>query len=68
MAGPISYAVAVEQYVAYSVGWGGIFPLLPGLLINKGKVQAESRLIASNSALKANCRHLSKSRRSPARI
>lgn len=46
MAGPISYTVAGEQYVAFSAGWGGIFPLLTGPLTNKGKVQAESRLIA----------------------
>jgi len=28
------------------VGWGGIIPLLTGPLTNKGKVRAESRVIA----------------------
>nr|WP_313512686.1 PQQ-binding-like beta-propeller repeat protein [Pseudomonas sp.] len=46
MAGPITYTVKGEQYVAFSVGWGGILPLLTGPLTNKGKVQPESRLIA----------------------
>lgn len=46
MAGPVTYTVNGEQYVAFSVGWGGIIPLLTGPLTNKGKVRAESRVIA----------------------
>jgi quinohemoprotein ethanol dehydrogenase len=46
MAGPVTYTVKGEQYVAFSVGWGGIIPLLTGPLTNKGKVRAESRVIA----------------------
>ncbi|MEG0241373.1 MAG: PQQ-binding-like beta-propeller repeat protein, partial [Pseudomonas sp.] len=46
MAGPVTYTVNGEQYVAFSVGWGGILPLLTGPLTNKGKVRAESRVIA----------------------
>lgn len=46
MAGPITYSVNGEQYVAFSVGWGGIIPRLTGPLTNKGKVRAEARVIA----------------------
>nr|WP_315492195.1 PQQ-dependent dehydrogenase, methanol/ethanol family [uncultured Pseudomonas sp.] len=46
MAGPVTYTVNGEQYVAFSVGWGRILPLLTGPLTNKGKVRAESRVIA----------------------
>lgn len=46
MAGPVTYTVNGEQYVAFSVGWGGVLPLLTGPLTNKGKVRAESRVIA----------------------
>lgn len=46
MAGPVTYSVNGEQYVAFSVGWGGIIPRLTGPLTNKGKVRAEARVIA----------------------
>ncbi|WP_165679676.1 PQQ-binding-like beta-propeller repeat protein, partial [Metapseudomonas otitidis] len=46
MAGPVTYSVDGEQYVAFSVGWGGIIPRLTGPLTNKGKVRAEARVIA----------------------
>ncbi|KQW41633.1 MULTISPECIES: PQQ-dependent dehydrogenase, methanol/ethanol family [Pseudomonas] len=46
MAGPVTYTVKGEQYVAFSVGWGGIIPRLTGPLTNKGNVRAESRVIA----------------------
>ena len=46
MAGPVTYSVKGEQYVAFSVGWGGIIPRLTGPLTNKGKVHSEARVIA----------------------
>jgi len=33
VAPPISYEVAGEQYIAVSAGWGGIFPLMAGVLV-----------------------------------
>jgi len=33
VAPPISYQVDGEQYISVSVGWGGIFPLMTGILV-----------------------------------
>jgi quinohemoprotein ethanol dehydrogenase len=45
MAGPITYAVNGEQYVAFMAGWGGIFPLLTGPFSLTAKVRPESRIL-----------------------
>jgi len=44
VAGPISYAVDGEQYVAFNVGWGGAFPITFGALAYRTGVVADSRL------------------------
>lgn len=47
MAGPISYTVDGEQYVAVLAGWGGVFPLATGeVSFKSGKVQNLSRMLA----------------------
>ena len=44
VAGPITYTVDGEQYVAFNVGWGGAFPITFGALANRTKVVPDSRL------------------------
>ncbi|MDE0854502.1 MAG: PQQ-dependent dehydrogenase, methanol/ethanol family [Nevskia sp.] len=45
MAGPMSYTVQGEQYVAVLAGWGGAFPLSFGALSLNAKVRPESRVL-----------------------
>ena len=46
MAGPISYSVAGEQYVAVLAGWGGVFPLAAGeVSFASGRVLNISRVL-----------------------
>jgi len=44
VAGPITYMVDGEQYVAFNVGWGGAFPITFGALANRAEVVPDSRL------------------------
>lgn len=44
VAGPISYSVKGEQYIAFNVGWGGAFPLTFGALAERARVVPDSRL------------------------
>ncbi len=44
VAGPISYAVNGEQYVAFNVGIGGAFPLAFGAVAERSPVLPDSRL------------------------
>jgi PQQ-dependent dehydrogenase (methanol/ethanol family) len=47
MAGPVSYTVNGEQYVAVLAGWGGVFPLVAGEASFKaGHVRNVSRMLA----------------------
>ena len=45
MAGPMSYTVHGEQYVAVLAGWGGAFPLAYGSISLNARVQPESRVL-----------------------
>ncbi|MCC7463500.1 MAG: PQQ-dependent dehydrogenase, methanol/ethanol family [Gammaproteobacteria bacterium] len=46
MGGPMSYTVKGEQYIAVMAGWGGVFPMPPGVLALKtGKEYNRSRLL-----------------------
>ena len=46
MAGPVTYTVNGQQYVAVLAGWGGVFPLATGALALKdGKVRNISRIL-----------------------
>jgi quinohemoprotein ethanol dehydrogenase len=45
MAGPMSYQVGGEQYVAVLAGWGGAFPLAYGSVSLNAKVRPESRVL-----------------------
>ncbi|WP_290871991.1 PQQ-dependent dehydrogenase, methanol/ethanol family [Aquabacterium sp.] len=45
MAGPVTYTVKGEQYVAFMVGWGGSFPNITGQLSLGAKVKAEARVV-----------------------
>lgn len=44
VAGPISYTVKGEQYVAFNVGWGGAFPITFGAIAERARVVPDSRL------------------------
>jgi len=44
VAGPITYSVDGEQYVAFNVGWGGAFPITFGALAYRTRVVPDSRL------------------------
>ncbi len=44
VAGPVSYEVDGEQYVAFNVGWGGAFPITFGALAYRTGVVPDSRL------------------------
>ncbi|MFZ3217136.1 MAG: PQQ-dependent dehydrogenase, methanol/ethanol family [Candidatus Acidiferrales bacterium] len=47
MAGPVSYTVNGEQYVAVLAGWGGVFPLAAGeIALKGGRVRNVSRMLA----------------------
>src|SRR6202167_1310680 len=47
MAGPITYTVRGEQYVAVLAGWGGVFPLVAGeVSFKSGRVRNISRMLA----------------------
>ncbi len=43
-AGPVTYTVDGEQYVAFNVGWGGAFAITFGALAQRTKVVPDSRL------------------------
>ena len=45
MAGPISYAIDGEQYIAVAAGWGGAFPLVVSGFEPDLKVAAEARVL-----------------------
>jgi len=46
MAGPVTYAVNGEQYVAVLAGWGGVFPLATGeVSFKSGRVRNVSRML-----------------------
>jgi quinohemoprotein ethanol dehydrogenase len=47
IAGPITYTVNGEQYVAILAGWGGVFPLAAGEpALKSGRVRNVSRMLA----------------------
>jgi PQQ-dependent dehydrogenase (methanol/ethanol family) len=47
IAGPITYSVNREQYVAILAGWGGVFPLAAGEpALKSGRVRNVSRMLA----------------------
>lgn len=47
MAGPVTYTVKGEQYVAILAGWGGVFPLATGeVSFKSGRVRNVSRMLA----------------------
>jgi PQQ-dependent dehydrogenase (methanol/ethanol family) len=47
MAGPVTYTVNGEQYVAVLAGWGGVFPLVSGeVSFKSGHVHNVSRMLA----------------------
>jgi quinohemoprotein ethanol dehydrogenase len=47
MAGPVTYTVKGEQYVAVLAGWGGVFPLVSGeVAFKSGRVRNVSRMLA----------------------
>ncbi|HET8827647.1 MAG TPA: PQQ-dependent dehydrogenase, methanol/ethanol family, partial [Terriglobales bacterium] len=46
MAGPVSYTVNGQQYVAVLAGWGGVFPLVTGeVSFKSGRVRNVSRML-----------------------
>ena len=46
MAGPVTYTVNNEQYVAVLAGWGGVFPLVTGeVSFKSGRVRNVSRML-----------------------
>jgi|HubBroStandDraft_1064217.scaffolds.fasta_scaffold00049_41 quinohemoprotein ethanol dehydrogenase len=47
MAGPVTYTVKREQYIAVLAGWGGVFPLVAGeVSFKSGRVRNVSRMLA----------------------
>ena len=47
MAGPVTYSVNGEQYIAVLAGWGGVFPLATGeVSFKSGRVRNISRMLA----------------------
>ena len=47
LAGPVSYTVGNEQYIAVVAGWGGIFSLAPGEIgLLSGRLGNKSRMLA----------------------
>ncbi|MGA7295166.1 MAG: PQQ-dependent dehydrogenase, methanol/ethanol family [Terriglobales bacterium] len=54
MAGPVTYTVNGEQYVAVLAGWGGVFPLVAGeVSFKSGRVRNVSRMLAFKLDAKA---------------
>jgi alcohol dehydrogenase (cytochrome c)/quinohemoprotein ethanol dehydrogenase len=54
MAGPVTYTVKGEQYVAVLAGWGGVFPLVAGeVSFKSGRVRNVSRMLAFKLDAKA---------------
>lgn len=45
IAGPITYEINGEQYVAFNVGLGGVFPLALGVVAERSPVVPDSRLL-----------------------
>jgi alcohol dehydrogenase (cytochrome c)/quinohemoprotein ethanol dehydrogenase len=46
MAGPVTYTVGGEQYVAVLAGWGGTYPLVPGIIsLKSGNMKNISRVL-----------------------
>jgi alcohol dehydrogenase (cytochrome c)/quinohemoprotein ethanol dehydrogenase len=55
MAGPITYKVGGEDYVAVLAGWGGVFPLAAGeISFASGRVRNISRMLVFKLGGKAN--------------
>jgi quinohemoprotein ethanol dehydrogenase len=55
MAGPATYTVNGEQYVAVLAGWGGVFPLVAGeVSFKSGRVRNVSRMLVFRLDGKAN--------------
>lgn len=55
MAGPATYTVNGEQYVAVLAGWGGVFPLITGeIAFKSGKQRNVSRMLVFKLEGKAN--------------
>jgi len=55
MAGPVTYTVNGEQYVAVLAGWGGVFPLATGeVSFKSGRVRNISRMLVFKLGGKAN--------------
>jgi mono/diheme cytochrome c family protein len=47
LAGPVSYEVNGEQYIAVAAGWGGVYALAPGELgLMSGRLGNKSRMMA----------------------
>jgi PQQ-dependent dehydrogenase (methanol/ethanol family) len=47
MAGPVTYTINGQQYVAVLAGWGGVFPLATGeVAFKSGRVRNISRMLA----------------------
>jgi quinohemoprotein ethanol dehydrogenase len=47
MAGPITYTVKGEQYIAVLAGWGGVFPMVTGeVSFRSGRTRNISRMLA----------------------
>jgi alcohol dehydrogenase (cytochrome c)/quinohemoprotein ethanol dehydrogenase len=54
MAGPVTYEVSGEQYVAVLAGWGGVFPLAAGeVSFASGRVRNVSRMLVFKRGGKA---------------
>ncbi|MCC2658254.1 MAG: PQQ-dependent dehydrogenase, methanol/ethanol family [Panacagrimonas sp.] len=45
LAGAMTYELDGEQYVTVMAGWGGVFPLIGGVISNNAKVRPEARVI-----------------------
>jgi alcohol dehydrogenase (cytochrome c)/quinohemoprotein ethanol dehydrogenase len=55
MAGPVTYEVGGEQYVAVLAGWGGVFPLAAGeASFTSGRVRNVSRMLVFKLGGRAN--------------
>ncbi len=55
MAGPVTYMVNGEQYIAVLAGWGGVFPLAAGeVSLKSGRVRNISRMLVFKLGGKAN--------------
>ena len=46
VAGPVSYAIDGEQYIAVAANWGGSFTLFSGVPRHRGNVLTEGRILA----------------------